>query len=136
MQYVQTRDGYRIAFAACGAGPSLVLMPQPLSHVNLMWRAKSHAPFFEQLAQRFQLIQYDGRGLGLSDRGLPDDFSVADGEPDLEAVVDAAGLERLLIFAPQPGHVAIRYAVAHADRVQALILDLATRKCFRTHKEF
>jgi DNA-binding CsgD family transcriptional regulator/pimeloyl-ACP methyl ester carboxylesterase len=77
----------------------------------------------EQLSQRFCLVQYDARGRGMSDRGLPDDHDLSHAEIDLEAVVDAAELHRFLILAPQgSNHVALRYALRSPGRVIGLVL--------------
>ena len=43
IRFCTSRDGVRIAYATCGAGPSLVRMPYQISHLkfdwdNLVWR--------------------------------------------------------------------------------------------------
>ena len=76
------------------------------------------------LAARFRLIQLDMRGRGLSGRGLNQDFIYTDYELDLAAVVDGLGLERFILFTVGGfGHSAVRYAVAHPERVEALVLN-------------
>jgi DNA-binding CsgD family transcriptional regulator/pimeloyl-ACP methyl ester carboxylesterase len=123
IRYTSTRDGFRIAYCESGQGFPLVLMPAPVQHLSLMWRSKYVARLYEGLSSRFRLVQYDGRGTGLSDRGLPEEYSASDNDYDLEAVVDRLGLERFLLFGPHGGsHVAIRYAVMHPERVRGLIL--------------
>ena len=123
IRYTETVDGFRIAFSESGAGVPLVLMPQPVTHLSLFWHSKTHRPFFEQLGQRFRLVQYDGRGTGLSDRGVAPETTLLDQAQDLEAVVNAAGLERFVVFAPNiQAHVAVRFAVEHPERVLALLL--------------
>jgi DNA-binding CsgD family transcriptional regulator/pimeloyl-ACP methyl ester carboxylesterase len=98
-------------------------MPGPMNHIRLMWRTKSYGPLLEQLSQRFRLVQYDSRGQGMSDRGLPDNHDLSYNEIDLEAIVDAAGLDRFLILAPQgSNHVALRYALRSPSRVIGLVL--------------
>lgn len=68
------------------------------------------------------LVRYDARGCGLSGRD--------DAEPtldtwvaDMEAVVDAAGLERFALFGCSQGcPVSVAYAARHPERFSALVL--------------
>lgn len=82
-----------------------------------MWRH-----WLTELSNRFRLVRYDERGCGLSDWDIGR-FSFDDWVDDLEAVVDAAGLERFsLLGISQGGPVAIAYAVRHPERVSRLVL--------------
>jgi DNA-binding CsgD family transcriptional regulator len=66
------------------------------------------------------------RGFGLSTRGLPRDLAPGAFDSDLDALIDALKLERLVFFSVAgPGHYAVRYAAAHPDRVEALIWSTA-----------
>ena len=68
------------------------------------------------------LIRYDARGNGLSDRDVEDDL-VRGLRADLEAVVDAAGLDRFALLGISQGcAVSIAYAVRHPERVSHLVL--------------
>jgi pimeloyl-ACP methyl ester carboxylesterase len=74
------------------------------------------------LAESFQLVFYDRRGCGLSERSR-DDFTL-DGEvTDLECVIDQVtdGAVSLLGIS-QAGPISIRYAVRHPGRVRHLVL--------------
>src|SRR3990172_759632 len=123
VQYVTTSDGFNIAYTVCGEGRPFVFMPWPFSHRGLMWRLESSRPLLEALSARFRLVQYDSRGQGMSTRGLPEYHSMDDYLLDLEAVVERLGLDRFVLCgAPLFGHVAVRYAVQHPERVEALIL--------------
>jgi len=78
--------------------------------------------WYELLSSRWRLVRYDGRGAGLSDRGLKS-YSLEELELDLEAVVDALGAERFILFAQfHCGPAAIAYAQRHPDRVAQLVL--------------
>jgi pimeloyl-ACP methyl ester carboxylesterase len=74
-----------------------------------------------ELSSRFHLIRYDERGCGLSDWDIGR-FSFDDWVDDLEAVVDAAGLDRFPLLGISQGPVAIAYAVRHPHRVSQLVL--------------
>ena len=63
----------------------------------------------------------DERGCGLSDRDVAD-ISFEAWVRDLEAVVDAAGLDRFALFGhSQGGAIAVEYAVRHPERVTHLV---------------
>jgi pimeloyl-ACP methyl ester carboxylesterase len=86
------------------------------------------SPLYDQagivhsLSGRHRLLRYDGRGFGLSERNVSD-FSLDARVRDLEAVVDAAGLERFAILAVSAGGPAgITYTARHPERVSRLVL--------------
>ncbi|HEU0075963.1 MAG TPA: alpha/beta fold hydrolase [Dehalococcoidia bacterium] len=119
VQYVTTSDGYNIACTVRGAGRPLVFIPFWFNSVQYTW----NNPWFEALASRFGLVNYDSHGQGLSTRHLPETTSVEDFQRDLEAVVEHLQLERFILSAASiNGHVAVRYAIAHPEKVEALIL--------------
>jgi class 3 adenylate cyclase len=123
VQYAQTEDGMSIAFWALGNGEPFVYAPiMPFSHTQLEWGIPECRRWYELLASGRQLVRYDGRGSGLSDRDATD-FSLEAQLQDLSAVVDKLGLERFVLFgAADPGMTAIAYAAANPDRVSHLIL--------------
>jgi len=122
IQYAKTSDGVNIAFAVMGSGVPLVHALCPLSHLLLDWRSPVWHPWLEALADRYQLVIYDGRGNGMSQRGLT---AYAPEAPvlDLEAVVNHLSLNRFFTFAALTyGHGALRFAAANPDRTAGLIL--------------
>jgi len=122
IRFCTTSDGVCIAYATLGSGPPLVYIPGWLSHLELDWRDPSARALFEQLAMERQLIRYDKRGTGLSDRNVGD-YSLDAQVRDLEAIVEQLQLGRTALLACcQGGPIAIRYAVLHPENVRALIL--------------
>jgi DNA-binding CsgD family transcriptional regulator/pimeloyl-ACP methyl ester carboxylesterase len=124
VQYVTTSDGYDIAYTVSGEGRALVLAPGPLNHLGWMWRRPASREVLDQLSTLFHLVSYDGRGQGLSMRGLRDDLVLEDWALDLEAVVDAVGFDRfVLVHGGSSAYPSVSYAVKHPERVEALILE-------------
>lgn len=122
MRVCRTSDGVRLAVAACGEGIPLVRPPTWFNHLDHDWGVQFRGAFYQRLAEQVQLIRYDGRGSGLSDREVPE-MSFAALERDLDAVVDGLGLQRYaLLGISQGGAIAIAHAARHPDRVSRLIL--------------
>jgi len=122
IRFCKTSDAVRLAYATVGSGKPLVKAANWLSHIEYDWRTPIWRPLFERLARNRRLIRYDERGCGLSDWEI-DEFSLDVWVRDLEAVVDAAGLDRFpLLGMSQGGPIAIAYAVRHPERVSRLVL--------------
>jgi len=122
VRFCTTSDGVRIAYASVGQGPPLVRVLGWLTHLEVEWENPLWRTFIQALCRHFLFIRYDGRGMGLSDRAVKD-YSLEAHVRDLEAVVDAVGLERLALYGiSQGGPTAILYSVRHPERVSHLIL--------------
>jgi pimeloyl-ACP methyl ester carboxylesterase/DNA-binding CsgD family transcriptional regulator len=125
VQYVRTSDGYSIAYTVSGTGRPLILVKANLYDTQQM--LKYFPEWMSGLNARFRVIQFDQRGGGMSTRGLPPDTTMADYGRDLEAIVERTQLGRFVLagFGGR-GHIAIQYAAAHPERVEALILSACT----------
>ena len=126
IRFCRSYDGTRIAFAVSGQGPSsvvpLVRAPHWLSHLEYEWESPIWRGWTTELSRGRTLVRMDERGCGLADRGV-DEISFEAFVRDLEAVVDAAGLERFALFGhSQGGPISIEYAVRHPERVSHLVL--------------
>jgi class 3 adenylate cyclase/pimeloyl-ACP methyl ester carboxylesterase len=121
IRFCTASDDVRIAYALVGQGPPLVRVLGWFTHLEYEWENPIWRSFIDAFSRRFRLIRYDGRGMGLSDRGI-NDYSMDAHVRDLEAVVDAAGFEKVALFGiSQGGATAIAYAVRHPERVSHLI---------------
>jgi pimeloyl-ACP methyl ester carboxylesterase/DNA-binding CsgD family transcriptional regulator len=123
VRYARTEDGVAIAFWTIGRGTPLVHTPPfPLGHLTVEWENRANRTYYERLASEHTVTRYDGRGAGLSERGVAD-FSLEAKVRDLDAVVKQAGLKRFALLGF--GHIgcaAIAYAATHPDQVSHLIL--------------
>lgn len=123
VQYTRAPDGVQIAYWTVGGGMPLVVMPYlPWSHLEAEWSQSGQRRLLQQLGFGRRLVRYDGRGAGLSDRDAERlDLEAQVG--DLGAVADAAGLERMAIFAfVHAGPIALAYAARYPERVSHLVL--------------
>lgn len=122
VRFCAAADGTRIAFASVGQGPPLLKASNWLSHLEYDWKSPLWRHLARDLSDHHLLVRYDQRGNGLSDWDV-DDISFDAFVSDLEAVSDAAELERFaLLGISQGSRTAITYAVRHPERVSALVL--------------
>lgn len=121
IRFCTTSDGVRIAYAAGGKGPPVVRVAHWLTHIEFDSTSPVWRHILAELARRRTLVRYDSRGCGLSDWDAAD-LSFAGWVRDLEAVVDAAQLERFaLVGISRGGAVAAAYAAKHPKRVTHML---------------
>ena len=93
-----------------------------MTHLEFDFESPIWRHLYRELSRDHQLIRYDARGNGLSDREV-EDVSLETFVSDLEAVVEAAGIERFALFGISQGcAISIAYAVRHPERVTRLVL--------------
>ncbi len=99
IQYATTSDDVTVGLCTFGQGPPLVVAPgEPISQILLTWQVPDWLGFYQRLAQHRQLVLYDGRGTGVSDKGAMD-HSLETQVLDLAGVVDCLSLETFALFA-------------------------------------
>ena len=122
IRFATTPDSVRLAYASSGQCAPLVRSAHWMTHLDWDWRSATLGPPIQALSRRHRLIRYDGRGYGLSDWDAAP-ATLDQGVADLQAVVDAAGLERFALLGVSTGApVAIRFAARQPKRVTALVL--------------
>jgi class 3 adenylate cyclase len=138
VRYARTSDGFDVAFATYGEGPPLVVPPNILNtHLQLELEYAATRGFYERLSERVQIVRYDGRGTGMSQRGVVD-FSVDAGERDLLAVVDRLDLDRFALYSHlMAGDVPMAVAARQARRVTSVVwwVGQTTRVSKETHRQ-
>jgi pimeloyl-ACP methyl ester carboxylesterase/DNA-binding CsgD family transcriptional regulator len=122
VRFCTTSDKVRIAYASTGRGSPLVRTAHFLTHVELDVASPVWNPWLSELSRDRQVVRYDGRNCGLSDRTATP-LGLDTWLADLEAVIDAAKLERFSLFGcSQGGAISIAYAARHPERVASLVL--------------
>jgi pimeloyl-ACP methyl ester carboxylesterase/DNA-binding CsgD family transcriptional regulator len=122
IRFCRSFDGARIAYAKGGHGPPLLEVATWLNHLEQDWNSPLWRPRLTELTAHYALTRYDCRGCGLSDRNVGE-LSFEAALSDLEAVADAAGLDRfILLGCCQGSGLAMAYAARHPDRISHLVL--------------
>jgi pimeloyl-ACP methyl ester carboxylesterase/DNA-binding CsgD family transcriptional regulator len=122
IRFCRSADGVGLAFGITGSGAPVVRAQHWVTHLDWDFRSPVSEPMLSELSSRFRLVRYDQRGCGLSDAD-PADISFERWVADLEAVVDAAGLEQFALVGPSQGSaIAVAYAARHPERVTHLAL--------------
>jgi pimeloyl-ACP methyl ester carboxylesterase len=122
VRFATSQDGTKIAYATSGSGPKIMRAGHFLTHLEMDWNSLIWRPQLDALGQDYTLIRYDQRGTGLSDPVLSN-VDLESYVSDLEAVANAAGLERFPLLGLSQGvPVAIQFAAQHPERVSCLVL--------------
>jgi class 3 adenylate cyclase/pimeloyl-ACP methyl ester carboxylesterase len=122
VNYCRAPDGVRLAYAMMGSGLPLVKTANWMNHLEFDWQNPDLHHLYTSLARDFMLLRYDARGNGLSDWDV-EDISLDAWVRDLEAVVDAAGLDRFPLLGLSQGcAISVAFAVRHPERVSHLVL--------------
>lgn len=111
-------DGRRLAWRTVGSGPPLLLV-NGYAATGGDWDPQ----LLLRLAQAFQLICPDNRGMGRSQLGDPAGLTIDAMAQDLELLLDALELERVSVAGwSMGGFVAQRLALRAPERVERLVL--------------
>lgn len=121
----------RIAYQTAGRGPvDLVVAMGSFVSFETAHEDPAADVYYRRLESFTRLIRFDRRGAGSSDpSGLDGSFDREAYVDETLAVMDAVGAQRAAIMAGyDAGPMAIRLAVAHPERVKALILANTTAR--------
>ncbi len=124
IQYAKTSDGVSIAYWALGDGGTTLMMTSPLvfSNISLEWQIPDLRRWYERLATNRRLVRFDGRNLGMSERGAPLN-SLHDFLLDWECVASRLRLDTFdIVGLDGPGQIVITYAARNPERVSRLVL--------------
>lgn len=111
-----TRDGTPIRYEDSGGDGPAILFSHGFMMDHTMFDAQ-----VEAFSGDYRCIRWDERGFG--DTPATSEFSYWDSADDAVAVLDACGVDQaVFVGMSQGGFLSIRAALAHADRVRALVL--------------
>ena len=112
-----------LAYQVFGDGPvELVFVGSFVSHIELCWTVPEFVAFIERLSTFCRILLFDKAGVGLSDP-VPQVRTVDDRAAEIEAVMDAVGFERAVLFgSSESGPASIFFAATRPERTRALIL--------------
>ena len=110
----------QIAWERHGAGPPLLLI-HGLGYARWGWE-----PVLPGLAEQFDVILFDNRGIGESD-APPGPYTAAEMADDAVRVLDEAGVERAHVVGTSlGGMIAQELALSHPERVDRIVLACTT----------
>ena len=117
MKTVTSKDGTKIAFDQCGAGPAVILVDGALQY-----RAfdQGMTELADRLSEQFTVIHYDRRGRGDSADTLP--YALEREIEDIEALIDEAGGSAYLYGISSGAAVALEAALALPGKVSKLAM--------------
>lgn len=122
IRFCRAVDDVMLAWTSNGDGPPVMKAPNWIGHLELDGELSNLVPVLQAVCSRHQLIRFDARGNGLSDWDV-DTISFERFVDDLEAVFDAAGIERAPILALSQGAaVALAFAHRAPHRVAAIVM--------------
>jgi pimeloyl-ACP methyl ester carboxylesterase/DNA-binding winged helix-turn-helix (wHTH) protein len=122
IRFCTTSDGISLAYSTVGSGPCIVRVLGHFTHLQAEWDWPEMRLFWERLAERYTVVRYDGRGIGLSDR-YTGEFTEETRQRDLDAVLNAVGADRVVLLGiSEGGWTAAAFALQHPERVSHLVL--------------
>lgn len=122
IRFCNAPDGVRLAYALCGQGFPIVRAAHWMSHLEYDWESPVWRHWIDALSDGHTYVRYDARLNGLS-QAEAEHLSLEAQVADLEAVVEAAGLERFVLLGISQGCAfSIEYAARHPERVAGLVL--------------
>ena len=122
IRFCTTADGVGIAYSVIGSGPLLIRVLGHFTHLEMEWDWPDLRYLWECLAERYTVVRYDGRGIGLSDP-FKGDFTEETRQLDLDAVLNELDARDVILFGiSEGGWTAAAYANDHPERVSGLVL--------------
>jgi class 3 adenylate cyclase len=120
VQYART-GGVAIAYQVTGEGLDTILYSPHLCTIEALWQAPHTRRFLDLLTAQTRLIVFNPRGTGLSDR--PRGVTLESRMDDINAVLDAAGVDRVMLFGvAESGNACALYASTYPERCERLAL--------------
>ena len=122
VEYCDSADGTRIAYAVAGEGFPLVKSPNWMTNLSLDRENPVYRHWLTECSRGNRFIRSDMRGFGISQHG-PRRFDFEALVDDLVAVIDREQVERCDLLGVSHGAaIAMAYAARFPERVRKLVL--------------
>lgn len=122
-RFAKTSDGVRIAYQRFGSGSPTIVVGEVFNHLAVRWEFPLFRRAFEFLGEHLDVVLYDQRGCGMSDRA-EGAMSVQDRLEDIYAILDSEGMDQVNVIGQGDGAiVAIAFAAAEPQRVDKLVVS-------------
>ncbi len=123
--------GVAVAYQVVGDGPVDVVYAPHLTNLLSLWVGGDTGPFLRRLAEDVRVIVFNPRGTGLSDR--PRNVTLEARMDDINAVLDAVGIERATLFgAAESANVCALFAATYPEQCERLALFAPYARSVRT----
>jgi pimeloyl-ACP methyl ester carboxylesterase len=121
MPFAQAPDGIRLYYETLGSGEPLLLVAGRHND-HFLWNYVR-----EDFSAHYQVIVYDQRGTGQSDKPEHPPYSTRMFAQDAVAILDHLGVSRAHAYGASMGGLVCQWiALDHADRLGALVLGCTT----------
>ena len=121
IRYAQT-EGLRIAYQTWGSGPPLVIVPQLVSNIEIHNEHEYYRRVREHMGRYFTCLEFDKRGIGLSDR-FAGELPTTDPVAHVRVGVTQPAFDPLSVGFELP----LLLAIARVDVYQAVVPQLVHR---------
>jgi pimeloyl-ACP methyl ester carboxylesterase len=125
IKYARSGD-VNIAYQRWGTGPDLVLVPGLVSNVELAWEHEVYRRAREYIGHYVRVLEFDKRGMASSDR-FDRTPTLEQRIEDIEAVMDAEGIERAHVLGLSEGGLMAQFFAARSRTRSNDRRALATR---------
>lgn len=123
IDYAMTDDGVRIAYQRWGSGPPLLICPQIISNIEVHNEHEYYRRVREHVGRFMECVEFDKRGIGLSDRCHGEMPSLETRLEDMIAVLDAVGWESAHFWGmSEGGMMGQLFAAEFPERVRSVTL--------------
>lgn len=122
-RFAEASDGVRIAYQRFGSGTPTIVVGEVFNHLAVRWEFPPFRRAFEYLGQHLDVVMYDQRGCGMSDRAA-DAMSVTDRLKDLHAILEAESLTEVNLIGQGDGAiVAAAFAAKEPELVGKFVIS-------------
>lgn len=133
-RYVETNLGF-VACQVFGEGErTIFFVTGALTNLDAIWDEPSAVRFFDRLHRMGRVILFDMRGSGVSDPvpGRAEWQTIEEVVDDIQAVLNAAGADRVVVYGDTEGGLfAAMLAAVAPERVASLVLVNCTPRLLR-----